>query len=198
MTRRDERKAENREKLLAAARKVFAEKGLGAATARDIVRETDLASGTFYNYFTDKEDAFRAVLDEFTTTARIAAREQRLQPGLPVEERLYNAYRGYFDMVVSDPELFEFLRVNNDAVAVVGAESSFDVAVRELTEDMNVWVEEGQLPEGVRPWLAYVARSVAGGAFQIAAQLGNEPEPDPDRVARFCTDALLNGLHSFR
>jgi AcrR family transcriptional regulator len=54
--RREERKAENRAKLLAAARKVFAEKGLGAATARDIVRETDLATGTFYNYFRDKEN----------------------------------------------------------------------------------------------------------------------------------------------
>ena len=36
--RREERKAQNRAKLLAAARKVFAEKGVGAATARDIVR----------------------------------------------------------------------------------------------------------------------------------------------------------------
>ena len=53
--KREERKAANRAKLLAAARKVFAEKGLGAATARDIVRETDLATGTFYNYFDSKE-----------------------------------------------------------------------------------------------------------------------------------------------
>ncbi|MEA2467507.1 MAG: hypothetical protein QOJ57_1633, partial [Thermoleophilaceae bacterium] len=58
--RREERKAQNREKLLLAARKVFAEKGYGEATARDIVRETDLATGTFYNYFSDKQDAFMA------------------------------------------------------------------------------------------------------------------------------------------
>src|ERR671916_450322 len=49
--RREERKAQNRAKLLEAARKVFAEKGLGEATARDIVRETDLASGTFERGF---------------------------------------------------------------------------------------------------------------------------------------------------
>src|SRR3954447_15254346 len=79
--RREERKAENREKLLAAAPKVFAEKGVGAATARDIVRETDLASGTFYNYFRDKDDAFRALLEEMAEHSRALVRTQRREPG---------------------------------------------------------------------------------------------------------------------
>src|SRR5918998_6702775 len=82
--RREERKAQNRTKLLEAARKVFAEKGLGEATARDIVRETDLASGTFYNYFTDKEDAFRALLAEMSERSRAIVRPPRLDPELTV------------------------------------------------------------------------------------------------------------------
>src|SRR5439155_17915667 len=86
--RREERKAENRAKLLAAARKVFAEKGLGAATARDIVRETDLATGTFYNYFRDKEDVFRALLEDAALRQREVARENRLKLDVPMEERL--------------------------------------------------------------------------------------------------------------
>ena len=77
--RREERKAQNRAKLLEAARKVFAEKGYGEATARDIVRATDLASGTFYNYFADKQAAFtdaqRALrLDPFNADARSVLR----------------------------------------------------------------------------------------------------------------------------
>src|SRR5690349_22016891 len=94
--RREERKARNRQKLLEAARKVFAEKGLGEATARDIVRETDLASGTFYNYFSDKEDAFRALLEEMAERSRALVRAQRREPGFTVEERVANAYRAYF------------------------------------------------------------------------------------------------------
>ena len=47
--RREQNKAENRTALLKAARAVFAEMGYGAASVRDIVRRTDLASGTFYN-----------------------------------------------------------------------------------------------------------------------------------------------------
>ena len=56
--RREQNKAENRTALLKAARAVFAEMGFGAASVRDIVRRTDLASGTFYNYFKDKDEIF--------------------------------------------------------------------------------------------------------------------------------------------
>src|SRR3978361_478776 len=90
--RREERKAQNRAKLLVAARKVFAEKGYGEATARDIVRETDLATGTFYNYFADKQAAVMALLDEMSEKGRALVREQRIQPGRTLEELVANAY----------------------------------------------------------------------------------------------------------
>ena len=64
--RREQNKAENRTALLKAARAVFAEMGFGAAGVRDIVRRTDLASGTFYNYFKDKDEIFEAVVGELT------------------------------------------------------------------------------------------------------------------------------------
>jgi AcrR family transcriptional regulator len=194
VTRRADLKAVNRAKLLAAARKVFAEKGLAAATARDIVRATDLATGTFYNYFDDKEDAFRAVLEEAGAEARAIAREQRLRPGVGLEERLYRAYRAYFELVVADREMFEIMRRNADAIAMMGAEDLFDAGVRELVEDMAQWVEEGLLPAWAADWLPHIARSIAGGAFQIAAHMADEGESDADATARFCTRLLLDGL----
>jgi AcrR family transcriptional regulator len=195
-TRRTELKRENRAKLLAAARRVFAEKGLGAATARDIVRETDLATGTFYNYFDDKEDAFRAVLTDFTAQASARAGEMRRQPGVGLEDRIFNAYRAYFELVVADPQMFEILRRNADAVAMAGADV-FEQAVGEFVEDMGAWVAEGQLSAEVRPWLLYVARSIAGGAFQVAAHMADEGVSDVDATARFCTRLMLDGIRGF-
>ena len=197
-TKRTEQKRENRAKLLDAARKVFAEKGVAAATARDIVRETDLATGTFYNYFEDKEDAFRAVMDEFTVQARVAAREQRLQPGIGLEDRIFNAYCSYFELVVADPQMFEILRRNADAIAMLGTEDLFAEAVREFAEDMEQWVAEGQLSADAAPWLPHVARSLAGGAFQIAAHMADEGVSDVDATARFCTRLMLDGLRGLR
>jgi AcrR family transcriptional regulator len=197
-TTREQQKQANRAKLVAAARKVFAEKGLAAATARDIVRETDLATGTFYNYFDDKEDVFRAVFEEFAEPARAAGREKRLQPGLGLEQRVYDAYRSWFELVASDPEMFELMRRNADAVGMMGAHDLFAEAVRELVEDMKQWVAEGQLPAEVEPWLPQVARTIAGGGFQIAAHMADEGVSDVDATARFCTRLMLEGLRGFR
>ena len=196
-TRRTEQKRENRAKLLAAARRVFAQKGLGAATARDIVRETDLATGTFYNYFGDKEEAFRAVLEDFTAQASARAGELRREPGVGLEERIYNSYCSYFELVATDPEMFEILRRDADAVAMVGADV-FDQAVREFVEDMSAWVAEGELSPEIQPWLFYVARSLAGGAFQIAAHMADGGVSDVDATARFCTRLMLDGIRGFR
>lgn len=197
-TTREQQKQENRAKLVAAARKVFAEKGLAAATARDIVRGTDLASGTFYNYFEDKEDAFRAVFDEWAEQARAAAREKRLQPGISLEQRIYDSYCSYFELVAADPEMFEVLRRNADAIAMMGSDDLFAEAVAELVEDMQEWVAAGELPEALEPWLPHVARSLAGGGFQIAAHMADEGVSDVDATARFCTRLMLDGLRGLR
>ena len=193
-TTRTRQKQENRAKLLDAARKVFAEKGFEAATARDIVRETDLASGTFYNYFDDKADALRAVFEEFAAPARAAGREKRLQPGMGLEQRIYGAYLSWFELVAADPQMFEVMRRNADAFAILGADDLFEQAVAELVEDMTQWVDEGELPATVKPWLKHVAYSIAGGGFQIAAHMADEGVSDPDAAARFCTRLLLDGL----
>src|SRR2546423_6278547 len=100
--RREERKQQNRAKLLCAARRVFARKGLGEATARDIVRETDLATGTFYNYFSDKEHCFRCLLEEMAERSRALVRAQRQQPESTIEERVAGAFRAYFAWVVQE------------------------------------------------------------------------------------------------
>src|SRR5436309_3911750 len=131
-SRGEERKAENRARLMAAALMVFAEKGLGAATARDIVRETDLATGTFYNYFRDKEDVFRALLEESGERTRAVAREVRLNLALTLEERVEVGFRTYFQMALENHELFEVFRRNSGVIA--SDQNLFAPAIGELIE----------------------------------------------------------------
>ena len=150
------------------------------------------------DYFDHKEDAFRAVFDEWLATARVQVREQRLQAGIGLEERIYNAYHAYFELVVVDPEMFEFLRRNADAIAMLGSDDLFTPAVREFIEDMQQWISEGQLTAEVEPWLPFIARSIAGGAFQIAALMADQGHSDVDATAGFCARLMLDGLRGFR
>ena len=189
--RRQELKAQNREKLLAAARKVFAEKGLGAATARDIVRETDLASGTFYNYFDDKNDAFRALIEELADKARELVRAQRRVPGRTVEKRIEGAYRAYFQLVLEERELFEVLRRNAGLVGVVTDNEILEAGIRELFVDMAEWTDAGDLPPLD---LDYLATAMVGAGFQVANHLLDREPADVDAAARFCTRLFMGGI----
>jgi AcrR family transcriptional regulator len=189
--RREERKAQNRAKLLEAAKKVFAEKGLGEATARDIVRETDLATGTFYNYFKDKEDAFRALLQELTDKARAAVRPPRLDPDLNVAERIEGAYRAYFEFVVEERQLFEVFRRNAGAIAVMPGEGLFESGIGDLFEDLGQWVVAGDLPQVD---VDYLATAMVGAGFQVAVHLVDREPPYVDCAARFCGRLFMGGV----
>src|SRR5436190_6910831 len=130
--RREERKAENRAKLLEAARKVFAEKGYGEAPARDIVRETDLATGTFYNYFDDKQDVFTALLDEMGEKGRAIVRARRQDTAASLEERIYNAFRAYFEWAVEENDMFEVFRRNAGVIALLPDREPFELGISEF------------------------------------------------------------------
>ena len=89
--KREVTKAANRLAILEAAQAVFGELGYEAATVRDIIRRTGLASGTFYNYFRSKEELFEALSDDAARRLRFAA-AARLLGGLGLAvSRLFSA-----------------------------------------------------------------------------------------------------------
>ena len=194
--RREERKAQNRAKLLEAARKVFAEKGLGEATARDIVREADLASGTFYNYFTDKEDAFRALMEQLAERSRALVRAQRREPGRSIEERVAGAYRAYFAWTVEERELFQVFRRNAGAIALMPDSGIFEMGIVELFEDLSAWEEAGDLPELSPADLDYLATATVAIGFQVATHLVDREPPDVEGATRFCTRMFMGGVRA--
>ncbi len=191
--KREERKAQNREKLLAAARKVFAEKGVGAATARDIVRETDLATGTFYNYFESKEEVFTALLSELAGKARQRVRAQRREPGLSVEQRVEAAYRAYFELVMEERELFEVFRRNAGVIAAMADRDWFRDGEHDLVEDLAEWMRAGEVPDVD---LDLLAQAMFGAGVHVANHLVDQESPDINRAARFCAQLLLGGVRA--
>jgi AcrR family transcriptional regulator len=191
--RREERKAQNREKLLLAARKVFAEKGYGEATARDIVRETDLATGTFYNYFNDKQDAFMALLDEMSEKGRALVRTQRQEPGTTLEERVANAYRAYFEWAIEEHDLFEVFRRNAGVIALMPDREPFELGISELIEDLTEWAAAGDLPTAE---FEYLATAGVGLGFQVATHLVEKDPPDVEVATRFCTRMFMGGVRA--
>src|ERR1700748_1517787 len=99
-TRRELNKAQKRETILAAARHVFADMGFAAATVRDVIRATPLASGTFYNYFKSKEEVYQALRDDVALQVRPGLRQAR-QEATSLEGFLSASFRAFFDFIAA-------------------------------------------------------------------------------------------------
>lgn len=61
--------------VLLVARRLFAEKGFTATSVQDILDESQISKGTFYNYFTSKNECLMAMLEYAHDEATIKRRE---------------------------------------------------------------------------------------------------------------------------
>lgn len=66
MRKRDETRREN---MLACARAIMANEGAEAINIRRIAKESGIATGTVYNYFSDKDDILLALTEEYWRSA---------------------------------------------------------------------------------------------------------------------------------
>jgi AcrR family transcriptional regulator len=64
VARRPRSAEDRREQIIAAALRVFAQKGFVRATNKDIAREAGITPGLIYYYFEDKEALLKAVIEE--------------------------------------------------------------------------------------------------------------------------------------
>jgi AcrR family transcriptional regulator len=113
MTRltRKESQARTRSKLLEAAGKVFACRGLERATVDEVAGEAGYTKGAFYANFKSKEELFLAMLDE-RFGQRLEEIDRVLESGASVEDQARQAGRDFSEYVTTDPEwsrlFFEF------------------------------------------------------------------------------------------
>jgi AcrR family transcriptional regulator len=186
--KREATKAQNRRAILDAAQEIFTEMGYGAASIRDVVRRSGLASGTFYNYFPDKQSVFQAVLEEHTTELRRRLRESRSRAN-DVETVVREGFATYFSFIVEDRPLFEMLRRNAGTVRELFDTPALELGILELREDLAA---HGELPSSLD--VDALAAAMGGAAFELGIRLSEQDAPDVERTARFASELFLGGV----
>ena len=78
---RQEKMAENREKLIGAGRRAFAANGFSGASMDDLTAEVGLTRGALYHGFGDKKGLLAAVVDRIDTELATRARAAGQQAG---------------------------------------------------------------------------------------------------------------------
>src|SRR5690242_11581774 len=98
-----------REKLLRAAETLFGDKGYEHASIADITREAEVALGTFYVYFPDKQSIFVEVVDELGARLRrlLAESVARCEDRLAVERE---GLRTFFQFASRERHLYRIVR----------------------------------------------------------------------------------------
>ena len=188
--KRERTKQANRSAILDAAREVFSDIGYGAATVRDVIRRTDLAAGTFYNYFPDKESVFRALIEDAGLEARERVRAERRESAT-FEEFIRNGYLAYFSFVAEDPVTFELTRRNAGTVRAMFDEPTLGAGIDELREDLELAIAQGLMP---RMDAEYAAAAMVGAGVEIGLKMVERDPVDPEAAAEFATNLFLRGL----
>jgi|SRR5579883_1631472 len=191
--RSDRRKAESRQRLLAAARGLFIEHGYHATRPQDIARAADVGNGTFYLHFADKRDCFLA----FAETARAeleAFVHERLAEVEGVEPQLRALLGALIDYAERNPGV---LKAAMTDVSVISSETPAGPSLADR------WAAQwaAQLRAGARSgalrgdYDADVIGHAIVGLIHAAAGFGIRRGADRDElidsIARFLVRALV-------
>ncbi len=196
-SKREFNRIRNRSAILDAARECFRSRGYDNSTIRDIVRRTGLAAGTFYNYFSSKQDIFAALLTDFLGQLNHNLTEGRKTAG-SAEDFIYFAYLSLFRATASDPLVYELAHRNDRAIRELFGSDILGLTMLSLEEDVKGAVERGLLPDVDQE---YLCAAFFGVGYELSLRLAHRAHKHPDmaeaearKATRFATDLFLKGL----
>ena len=159
-------KHERRAQLVAAATEAFARQGVAATSVADIVRAAGVAQGTFYLYFTSKDDVILAVVAGVAETMLTSLQGRLDTAEMPAKDRL-RAFGRLLGDLARDGELSDVT----------------DFIHRAENRTLHDRFAEHLLPRLLPLMEQLVADGVTDGSFRVA---------DPRAAAWF----VLGGLQS--
>jgi TetR/AcrR family fatty acid metabolism transcriptional regulator len=146
MVARADRQADRRRQILAAAVKVFAEKGFHASRVGDIAEEAGLAYGLVYHYYESKEDLLETIFR--TTWTEMLARVREVEEaGVPAAEAVRQVTALLLRTWRRDPDLVRVL-------------------VREVTRNQHVQQEIEEITQAMEALERIIRRGQESGEFR--------------------------------
>lgn len=136
------RGARTRASLVKAARALFEKSGFLDTNVGDIARRARVAHGTFYTYFSSKEEIFSEVVEALLADfQRIADDEPLVVHPEMVSERIERANRGYLRAYEQNAKM----------MAVLEQVATFDPRLAQVRrQTRRFWVQRGS--EAIRRW----------------------------------------------
>lgn len=191
---------EVRDRIVAAAMRVFSERGYRGSTIQDVVRDSGLSVGAIYTYFTSKDELFLACCD-LMTAGGLETLGTMLAGKETTAERLATAAAFYIDSIDHAPEGGPGLVTLVQAWAAADGEPRLREMLMRRRERLvgagQLLLREGIARGELPAWLDVdaVARgyiALLDGLLLQRIEAGDGYRPaDLERIARAILDVLL-------
>ena len=195
--KRERNRIANRNAILSAARDCFRDIGYDRVTIREIIRRTDLAAGTFYNYFTDKQDIFSALLTDFLGQINDNLKDLR-QHARREEDFVYQTYLALFRASAADPVIYELAHRNEQTIKELFGSDILGLAMSSLEDDVRDAARRGMFRNIDAQ---YLSAAFFGVAYEMCLRVarrantdGCDPEGESRRAAQFACDLFMGGI----
>jgi AcrR family transcriptional regulator len=190
--------------LLAAAEAEFAARGVDATRIDDIVARAGRSKGAFYQYFSDKEDAFRQIvegllarLSTLVATPLITDDNEEISRG-EFLERWRHRDEAIFEFVWANRELVRMILRGGYSLAFADLMDAFAKRTQDVILDSITWAREHRIyRRDFDPHLVSVL--IAGAYDRLARELADSVGERPN-IRRWVGEAqrlMTNGILDF-
>jgi len=193
-----EKTHEKRERILAAALKVFARRGFFNAKVSEVAKEAQVADGTIYLYFKNKDDLLISLFEDRMDFLIARLTDEIARAGGTALQRIRRMILEHLRIAVEWPDLAEFITIElrQSAKFVKEYENPKFAAYLKVLRDL---IEEGQTDGSVRADLdaRAVARSMFGALDEQLLTLtltSRNRAEDLPRVAEQLGDLFCTGI----
>ncbi|MFK7927359.1 MAG: TetR/AcrR family transcriptional regulator [Myxococcota bacterium] len=172
-SRRQQTRSHNQDKLVAAARQVFATKGLRDASIQDIVEHSGLSRGTFYNYLGSKEAAFEAVAAQLVVEIADRISAVRRQ-ATDARSFVVEPFRAMVAVLAQDAQTLSLVRLNGaEFRAVLTGPAHVGSLEADLKRDLDAAVRGELLPAHRTDWMA---AAMVGATLEVVTRVSEDEE----------------------
>jgi len=152
VSRRESKKRELREAIYESAMALFLQKGFDNVTVEDITHQTEIAKGTFFNYFPNKESILlyfmRRHLDEVKDQIPRVIKEAKT-----TQQKLYHLFSILAKMVVTNEPLVKWVLLESLRLRVYKKEKK-EVSgkiLQNVVEIIKQGQESGEIKKNMNP-----------------------------------------------
>ncbi|HOJ29606.1 MAG TPA: TetR/AcrR family transcriptional regulator [Spirochaetota bacterium] len=130
---------DKRQQILDVAKELFATKGYSATGIREIAEKAGLSLGNFYNYFKNKEDLFKSLLDPQNILEHLTEIKLMLNDGFPFNFK--DIIKSIKTVVDSDFHLYRLIFIDLTEFNGMHTDKILDRIITEATATFNANVK---------------------------------------------------------